>query len=242
MRVLFIFLFNITTAINAFAITKWSHESEVSVVTIRGNANSDTASMKQSTKYSQEKNSLTLSAAYTKVDTNQTTTAKSSNIGLRYDHFINVRTSGFLSHEVYSDKFAGYTQEDRSTLGLSYQVLKKESQSWSFELGYVHSYFNYVGPTNESVNSLQVSTDYLKNINKNVTTGVKVKYRNAFSDAKDTNIPLYWLDSEWNLTVVMSEVFSLKLAYENKYQNYALKAPLQKTTDTKFTTALVAKF
>ena len=239
-------------ASSAFAEGKWSHESELSVVTISGNAESETAALKQSTKYAREKDSATVDAAYTEADALDTTTgqtetsAKAGSASLRYDRTIDNRLGGFISHGVESDKFAGYTQKDISSLGLKYQISKRDDQEWNAEVGYVKTTIDYVGlglaVEEEDVDSFKVATDYSKKLNESVTAGIKLSYEDAFADAKGTSTPLYWANGEVNLAVVMTSLLSLKVSYESKYQNFADNAPRQKRTDTTFTTALVAKF
>ena len=249
-------IFSITTllASTAFAEGKWSHESELSIVTISGNAESETTALKQTTKYAREKDSATVKAAYTEADALDTTTgqtetsAKSGSASLRYDRTIDNKLGGFISHGVESDKFAGYTQKDISSLGLKYQISKRDDQEWNAELAYVRTTIDYVGvglaTEEEEVDSFKVATDYSKKVNESVTAGLKLSYEDAFADAEGTSpgVPLYWATGEANLAVVMTSLLSLKVSYESKYQNFADNAPRQKRTDTTFTTALVAKF
>lgn len=245
-------LVTVLASAQVFAEGKWSNESELSIVTIDGNAESETTAFKQKTKYAREKDSATVKAAYTEADSlnttsNQTeTSAKAGSASLRYDRTIDRKLGGYISHGVESDKFAGYTQKDISSLGLTYQISKRDDQTWTAELGYVKTTIDYVGVglavEEEEVDSFKIRTEYSKKLNESVTAGLNLEYEDAFADAEGTSTPLYWAKGDVNLAVVMTSLLSLKVSYESKYQNFADNAPRQEKTDTTFTTALVAKF
>jgi putative salt-induced outer membrane protein YdiY len=248
-HIIFTFIFCLSSI--SLAEGKWSHESELSIVTISGNSESETTSAKQKTKYAREKDSATITAAYTEAESEDATTglrsesARNSHLAGRYDRVIDGRLSGFIGHGVYSDRFAGFTQEDRSDLGLSYLISKRDDQEWTLELGYQRSEFNYVAAADDSLGSARLATAYAKKMNESVSAGIKVEYRDAFEDGKNgyngEQEALYWLDYEANLAVVMTNILSLKIAYESKYQNFR-PAGTSENEDTKFTTSLVAKF
>ena len=251
MKFLFIPIISLLAAGPAFGEGKWSNESEVSIVTIDGNSESETTSGKTETKYAREKDTATLTASHTEAEAKDATTgqteesAKSSHIALKYDRVIDGKLSGYIGAGVYSDRFAGYTQEDRAGLGLKYQISKRDDQDWTAELGYETSTFNYVAAEDETYNKMKVSTAYSKKLNESVTAGLKVEYRDAFEDGENgfngEKEALTWLDYDVNLAVVMTNILSLKLSYESRTQNFR-PAGTSENTDTKFTTALVAKF
>lgn len=238
-------------SLSALAEGKWSHESEASVVTISGNSESQTTSAKQKTKYAREKDSATVTASYTEAEAEDTatkvseTSAKSSSIGIRYDHIIDGKLSGFVGHAARSDRFSGITQEDKTDIGLSYQISKRDDQEWSLELGYQLSTINYVAEEDDTLNILRLQTEYSKKINESVSAGLLVEYKDAFEEAQNSvtlaKDKQYWVSSQANLKVVMSSILSLKLAYENKYANFR-PAGTEERVDSIFTTALVAKF
>lgn len=95
-----------------------------------------------------------------------------------------------------------------------------------------------MAPTNEvtTFNSGRLYLEYGTKINESVTAKAWVEYLPNFK-----NEDAYLVNYEPSLSVMMSQIFSIKLAYLVKYHNRTVTAT-EKKEDTSFTTALVAKF
>lgn len=216
----------------------WANESEVAVVTVTGNSESESYSAKQKTAYQFSSNVLTLAGKFLNTrSVDKTTlvrgdTARSWDASLRYDRLLSESWSLYAAVGAESNPFAGYIQKDNAELGGKYILIKDR---WFAELGYRNTRVYDTALVKSTVNYGRLYTEYAQPINESVSFKFWLEYLPNFTDSA-----AYIVIGEPSLSVMLSSVFSLKTSYNVKYTAGAV-SPLQKT-DTQLTTSLVAKF
>ncbi len=214
----------------------WAHESEVGIVTVSGNTDSESYNAKQTTTYRWDQNLLSVNGRYLEAKTGSATTAKSWNVGLRYERSLSELWSLFASHKAESDRFAGFIQRDISDLGAKYFIKKTDDLIWFAEFGY--SYVNTYSLAR--VHSYDPSTRAYTEASKKLEKNLSVKYWIEYIQSLEKNA-VYYVNTELSLNVMLNDVLSLKTGYLLKYVNVPV-APAVEYSDKTFTTALVAKF
>lgn len=217
--------------------SRLAHESEIGTVIVKGNSKSETVNLRQETSYSWLKNKITFGAKFLESEQDGVTSAKSWDALGRYDRQIDKHFGAFVSHLIESNRFAGYVQRDNSDLGMTYKIYKDVKTDWSLELGYrnQHTKFN-TAQKNKTQQAGRLYTDIKRKFNESTSGRFWVEYIPNFSDSK-----AYIIKSEPSLSVVLTQIMSLKLGYLVQYQNQIF-LPQTQRTDTTFTTSLVAKF
>ncbi|HEY8272658.1 MAG TPA: DUF481 domain-containing protein [Pseudobdellovibrionaceae bacterium] len=215
----------------------WTHESEASIVSVGGNTTSESYSAKQKTSYKFDLNILTASARYLQTKASGTETAKQWDASLRYERELSENWAVFIQHGAESDPYAGYVQRDNSDIGGKYYFIKTDLETLLSEVG-LRATKTILSPTNEVTytTSGRLYVEYSKKINQSVSGKLWAEYLQNFKDSD-----AYLVNYEPSLSVMMNQIFSVKLAYLVKYHNKTI-TPVEKKEDTTFTTALVAKF
>ncbi len=214
----------------------WAHESELGIVTVSGNTETESYNAKQLTTYRWDQNLISVNGRYLEAKTGSAKTAKSWNAGIRYERSLSDLWSLFASHKAEADRFAGYIQRDISDLGAKYFIQKSEVLTWFAELGYSYLDTYSVARIHSYDPSTRVYTEASKKIEKNLS----VKYWVEYIQSREKS-SVYFINTELSLNVMLNDLFSLKTGYLLKYINSPV-APATKYSDTTFTTALVAKF
>ena len=215
----------------------WSNESEAAVVKVGGNTESESYSAKEKTTFTQSTNIWISTARYLQSKASGTETAKSWDAALRYERVFSDLWSGLIQHGAESNVYAGYLQRDNTDLGAKYTFVKSDTENALLEAGLRSTKTlssQGADPKRESFGRLY--TEYSRQINASVSAKAWVEYLPNFSDPE-----AYLLNYEPSLTVLMTQVFSLKMAYLVKIHNKILLATERKE-DTALTTSLVAKF
>ncbi len=214
----------------------WSHESEVGIVTVSGNTDSESYNAKQTTTYRWDQNLLSASGRYLEAKTGSATTAKSWNAGFRYERALSDLWSLFASHKAESDRFAGFIQRDISDLGAKYFIKKTDDLIWFAELGYSYVNTYSVSRDHSYDPSTRIFTEASKKLEKNLSIKYWIEYLQSMEESK-----VYFINTELSLNVMLNDVLSLKTGYLLKYVNVPV-SPAVEYSDKTFTTALVAKF
>lgn len=215
----------------------WSNESEASVVQVGGNTTSESYSAKSKTSYKVDTNVISITGRYLQTKSVGVETAKQWEASIRYERELGTHWAAFVQHGAESDWYAGYVQRDNTDIGTKYYFLKDAAETFFTEVG-LRTTKTIAAVTNEvsTFNSGRLYLEYGKQINESVSAKAWVEYLPNFKDAD-----AYLLNYEPSLSVMMSQIFSIKLAYLVKYHNRTVSAT-EKKEDTTFTTALVAKF
>lgn len=214
---------------------RWSHESELAIVSVDGNTESESYSGKQTTTYKWDANSLQAKGRYLQTKTAGIETAKSWEASLRYERALSDLWSIYAGQGAESDKYSGYIQRNNTDLGGKYIIRKNEKTEWFAELGYRHTTIRTTALTTESTDYVRIYTEYSQQLTEAVKFKFWVEHLPNLEKSEE-----YLTNAEPSLTVMLSEIFSLKSAYLVKYQN-TVPAGAERA-DTTFTTSLVAKF
>ena len=215
----------------------WTHESEASIVKVDGNTTSDSYSAKQKTTYSFTQNLISTSARYLQTKAGSLETAKQWGASLRYERELSDQWAIFLQLEAESDFYAGYIQRDNTDLGGKYYFTRTDDETFFAEAGlrYVKTLFQKPTPASFATAG-RLYTEYSKKLSNTVSGKLWFEYLPNFKDSQ-----AYLINYEPSLSVMMNQIFSLKVAYLIKYHNKTT-TPHEKKEDRTFTTALVAKF
>jgi putative salt-induced outer membrane protein len=219
----------------------WAHESEASVVQVSGNTESESYSAKQKTVYTVESNMYTATGRYLQTKAGSVETARAWDAGLRYDRMLTEKWSAFAAHGAESDRFANIIQRDNTDLGGTYFFDKDDTQVLKLEASYRATHNTKVASASQTDEAKGVlNLEWNRKLNASTSAYFKAKYQHNFTETK-----FYLVDYEPGVTVMMSEILSLKVSYLSKYQNEPgldkEGNPLKKE-DRSLTTSLVAKF
>lgn len=216
--------------------SQWKHESEASVVTTSGNTKTQTFSVKETTSYKINKNIFENKASYLVQKDRGNKQAENWMASLRYEREISSRFNIFLAETVDSDKFSSIYRRYSSDLGGKYFFIKEDDHEFFSELGYRYTYEDYLAPQkNEDLHFGRLYLEHNKKWTAAISSKVWTEFLPNFTESKD-----YRFNAEPSMSVMLSEVFSLKIAYLLKYRGKT--PPGVEDLDTIYTTSIVAKF
>ncbi len=214
-----------------------SNESEAAVVKVGGNTESESYSAKEKTTYTKDADVWVSTGRYLQSKASGSEIAKSWEAALRYEKVFSDQWSVFIQQGAESNIYAGYLQRDNTDVGGKYTFIKSDSENALLEAGLRSTRtLSSQGADPKRENFGRLYTEYSRQINPSLSAKAWVEYLPNFSDQEG-----YFLNYEPSVTVLMSQVFSLKVAYLVKIHNKVLLASERKD-DTAFTTSLVAKF
>jgi putative salt-induced outer membrane protein len=231
----FVFLF-IAFISSTWAEPKFSNESEAGAVATTGNSQSDNYNIRVINSLSWVKDTASVNGRFLKGSADGKQTAFKWGTGARYERSIDMKTCGFVAQDLDSDRFAGYNQRYASDLGVKYYFLKDEEWNLDSELGYRYSEDNRVDDTVSDYHSARLYTEIQKTWVKNHTVKWWIEYIPRL-----TSTTHFLFNSELSVSSVLTTRFSIKSAYQLKYNNVP-DIPTAVKTDAVFTTSLVAKF
>lgn len=215
---------------------KLGHESEAGIVLVTGNSDTQTYSLKQATGYEWEANKTKLTASYLLGKTSGIETANKWDLGIRYDRVVTGNLSVFLGYQLDSNRFAGTDLRHTVDLGGKYQWVKTDMTELLSELGYRMTAENFTNDSKLTSHMTRLYTEWKQNWNKSVTSKLWAEYLQSYTNTDD-----YRFNLEPSLSVILTDILSLKLAYLVNYRHVPAVVGA-KQTDTIYTTSLVAKF
>lgn len=232
------------------------NESALGYVVTGGNSESETTSVKHRTSYFWNWDILQLTGHYIQTSgLDQTTrvnnvSAENWAATLRYEKVFTPKWfNGFVTHGWRGDRFQGVREGHDSDLGVKYFTANSKNYQQYFEAGYrytrelllsapvaadrvgvgslLHPEYHYA--------RLFAQADY--NYSKTFAIGLWVEFLASITDYSHD----HRLNYSPYLSSVLTDMFSLKVAYESRYR-YKLAPGATKFTDFTFTTSLIAKF
>jgi putative salt-induced outer membrane protein len=209
-------------------------EADLGSTYTSGNTRSENITAKTDNKYRYDANEVSATARYLRTKDAGIESTRYWDAGARYARDISAWLAAYVGIKAESDPFAGYVQRDSADIGLKSILTNEDAVQWFLEAGFRHSKTHNV---NEDVydNYARLYTEASKELNKSTSFKLWIEHLpNLRNDAA------YLTNAEASLTVVMSEILSLKTSYLTKFQN----APPRgfEKTDNMFITALVAKY
>ncbi|HAZ11210.1 MAG: hypothetical protein A2X86_08440 [Bdellovibrionales bacterium GWA2_49_15] len=233
----YIFLFIFLTALCSTPIfAQLKNESELGIAAANGNTKTQTYNFKQMNSYPWEKNNFIFNARYLNAFANSVESARYFNANLRFERALDERFSLFITETFEKDKFAGIYQRLITDVGGKYAITKTEKTKWSAELGYRYMQEERLDGTKISQNYGRAYSEIDRQWNVNFSTKYWLEYLPNFTNSTD-----YQFNTELSLSVLLTNIFSLKSGFLLRYDNLPAPGIFHKT-DTLLTTALVAKF
>lgn len=214
----------------------WANESELAVVTTSGNSEGESYSAKEKTTYSLEKSVFTNNASYLRTKTQGVETALQWSFGLRYDYNLSDLWALYVGYLIEADPYSGFVQRNSTDLGAKYTIRATDVEKWFAEAGARQSDTYTILGEHVYATFGRLYTEYNRVLSETVSMKIWLEYLPNFTDSQ-----AYLANGEVSMTAMLSKVFSLKVAYLEKYQNLPPVAGAERV-DNVFTTSLVAKF
>lgn len=213
----------------------WSTEAAAGAVLTSGNTDTSTVTAKDVTTYQFSNNVLKFTGSYLESETSNVTSAKAWSLGVRYERIITDRLSFFIGQSVEGDRFKGILQAYNTDIGAKYYLVKNADFYWFGEAGYRYTR-EHALTYKKNKNYLRFYTELEKKLNDGVSLKYWIEFLPNLTDSDD-----WQANTELSLSAILTNIFSIKLAYLVKYDNVP-NEPTLKPSDRTFTTALVAKF
>ncbi len=238
------------------------NQSELGYVLVGGNAESETISIKQQSVYNWQHDSLKFTAHYIQasgiVDAPTATepnrqenkiTAENWAAKLRYERVITPKWfKMFTGYGWAGNRFIGVREEQMIDLGGKYYTANSKTYQQFFELGYQYNRQLLTKPPvpgkelgvgkniSPEFHLLRIYAEAIYNHSKSFSLGAWVEYKPSVTNPEDQ-----FINYSPYLTSILTDMFSLKVAYEGHYRSTPAEAG-NRLTDYTFTTSLLAKF
>jgi putative salt-induced outer membrane protein len=146
------------------------------------------------------------------------------------------RLSLFAAQMLESDRFAAYLQRYNTDLGAGIVIYQWEQITWNGEGGYRYMFENRLDQSQFDYHSLRMASEVLATFNPRVSGRFWLEFLPNLTDAEN-----WLLNVDASLISSMSERLSLRLGYGIRFDHQPNPGADQ-TTDTVFTTSLVAQW
>jgi len=230
------------------------NETAIGYVVTGGNSQSETTSLKEDVSYNWTRDILKLKAQYIQTsgldpqsDLNNVT-AENWAATLRFEKvFDPKRFNGYISYGWYGDRFQGVREGQSTDIGGKYYFYKLKYFQLLSELGYRYTRELLVAEPTQKIgvgSSIMPEYHYLRSFlqadysfSKTFAVGAWLEFLPSvtnFTQDQRINYSPY-------LTSILTDVFSLKVAYEARYR-FPVTVANNRLTDFTFTTSLLATY
>lgn len=246
--ILVLILTGLTTlgAIPLQAAENWSSESEAGLIVNQGNAESQSVSLKNLTKYKlTEKDSFTFRGEYFQsegtVDDVKLRTSENSLLETKYERMFSEMFGAFATVTWSKDNFRGFEDRFEVGPGLSYYFIKSDNRNFHMEHGYLFRQETAYLPgpaSGETTNNsfYRAYTEANAKLSPTLSGKFWVETKLNMEDTEDVEVRV-----EPSVSVMLYGNFSLGLAYRYSFDNVPPTAGLERV-DTMYMTTLKAKF
>lgn len=226
----------------------FDNKSELSIVNRGGNSQVETYNAKTENTYTGEQRTYFLGGHYTlglqgNEDGDLVESARNWDVRGQADQKISGKLSALVAAQIEGDEFAGFSQRDNYDIGLKYSFVNTDDYRWFLEAAYRYTQEQRTaGSTDGSeilyFNKASITTEFRKKPNKkdNYTYAFWLQYLPNFTESDD-----YQINFEPSFSVMINEIFSMKLAYRANYYNLP-RVENGAYLDYQYTTSLVAEF
>lgn len=233
------------------AETKFSNESEVSIIQTGGNSSVETYNAKTLSKWARTKRTYSFGGHYTLGSSEQTDevtgdketieSARNWDVMAKYEQILSGKLSGYLAIQYQGDKFSGYNQRENLDLGAKYTIKNTDKTKSFAELGARYTIEKRIqededGEDKFNFTKARLYYEIAHKKSESLSYKFWFEYLPNFTDTED-----YIITYEPSVAFVLSSTFSLKTAYKAIYDNVPNVEGF-KNTDYTFTTSLLAKF
>jgi putative salt-induced outer membrane protein len=229
------------------AQNKFSHESGLTLIETAGNTETETYDLSTKNVYDTTVRKYILSGHYTlssvedNNDATDNTTARNWDIKLGMEQSLSEKLFAIFSIQYEGNEFANLNQRRNIDLGLKYILTKTDKMNQSAAFGYRTSEEQRITRDEDGDDQFTFSKGFLKyeidhKVTKTMSYAFWTEYIPNFTESDD-----YQINFEPSLSVVMTDMFSLKVAYKGMYDNER-NPGVEERLDTITTTSLIAKF
>lgn len=220
---------------NALAIENFAAEAEAGAILQSGANDSESYNSKFLGTYTfLEKNLFTLTGRYLRTTANGVESVRNWDAGVRYTRDLSENFGVYVGQKIESDIYNGYLQRESTDAGFKYTLIKDDTVNWFTEAGYRYQKLMPPGLATSYSNLGRIYTEFNKKIDATLSFRYWVEYLPNFTDHE-----AYLANTEASLNIMLTSVFSLKLAYLIQYQNTPV---VDEYTTNTTTMNLVAKF
>jgi putative salt-induced outer membrane protein len=232
--------------------SKWSNESELSLIQTGGNTSLETYNLKTESSLKVDKSVYSFGGHYTLgssevEDSNDPTkterkeTARNWDIHGKYERVLSQKVNGFFAVMYEGNEFSGYKQRENFDFGGKYKTHETENFNSFFELGLRYTIESSLerDEDNEDVFKDTKGRTYYE-LNHKLNSGLSYKFWAEYISnfTRDEN---YLINFEPSVAFTLSDKFSLKLSYKGMYDNNP-STEGNEYLDWTYTTSLLAKF
>lgn len=240
-----------TMSFSTFASTKFSNESEVSLIQTGGNSSVETYNAKTLSKWAKEKRTYSFGGHYTlgtAEQTDETTgdsqkveSARNWDVMGKYEQILSGKLSGYFSVQYEGDKFSGINQRENLDLGAKYTITNTDKTQSFAELGARYTIEKRTEEDEEGEDTFnftkaRIYYEIAHKKSESLSYKFWFEYLPNFTESED-----YIITYEPSIAYVLTSTFSLKTAYRAVYDNVPNVEGFE-NTDYTFTTSLLAKF
>jgi putative salt-induced outer membrane protein len=213
------------------------HESEVATLATGGNTNVQTYLLRSKNQYSRRANTYRFSGHYAYGEANDSVNVRDWDATLQYERMMSSATGLFLGEVVEGFRFRNIKARYNTDLGFKYHFIKTDRQNLFSELGYRYTIEDRYNPNENLYESkVRLYQEFNRKITETFLGRVWLEYIPNFTDERE-----YLINFEVSGTVILTSIFSLKIAYRGFYDNPPA-SPELRNFDYQYTTALVSKF
>lgn len=224
-------------ALQLNALADFKSEDEATIISTSGNSDVKTYALKSDNSYTLNSNTIGLKGKYSYGESEKIRNTENWEAQLNFGHALNDSISLVAAEIIEANRFAGFSRRYNTDLGVKYSFLKSDTATALMSVGYRYSVEKNIDESiaDKKDSKAKLYLEGSKQINKAVFAKLWVEYIPNFSESED-----YLINFEPSLSVVMSELLSLKMAY---LWNYDHEPALGSAAhDTKYTTSIIAKF
>lgn len=213
------------------------NESELGIILSKGNSDSESVTLKQTTSYKwEEVNAFKMFGRALQTKTKNVENARYWTLGARYDRNLSQDFGWYFGVVSEGDKYAGYDQRYNSDLGAKYIIFKNEMNDINLELGYRYTLENPMVGENKKSHYTRAYTEASQKWTEGVSTKLWLEYLPNLTTGSD-----YQINTEASISASLNNVFAIKTSYLLRYDHLPSVGATTKT-DSLLTTSLVAKF
>lgn len=244
MKILLLCL-SIMTSVAFGADTNLKNETELGLTDVSGNAQATTFHAKHQSIYNMDLNVFSLKGQYFYGEANDELSVRNWNVILRYDRVLSDRFSLFASEGVEGNKFAGYVWRSNTDVGAKYFIMpkaNKDSLDYFFtEFGYRLSDEERVSGVTTDANTIshqsRLYAEYSKACNQNFSFKTLAEWIKTYGNDNRNQV-----NAEFSANSKMSDMLTMKLAYNVRYDDTLKERGLQESTDKILTVAVIANY
>lgn len=239
MNNLIFLLLTMSFTVSAYTFESFTHESEFSSVTSRGNTPYETYNTKTSNRIVIDSmHDVTFGGHYTygSINDQQFEIARNWDVNGKYLSAISKKTYGFLGVVVEGDEFAGFSERNNIDLGFNTKYIDRDDFKIYFEYGYRQTVEVPIEGETRKDQKLRAYGKIEDELTENTSYGFWLEYIPNLTTPED-----YMISLEPSFRVAINSILFLKVSYRGMYDNMPA-IEQRRYLDEIYSTSLLAKF